>query len=448
MNLRRGAALFLLIPFIAQAQNQATPPKATYSFSAQQCVDFATKNNVQVKNAMLALQLQVQQNKSITASALPNLSGTGNFTDYLQIPTTLIPAEFFGGTPGTYLPVKFGTKFITSTGVTLQQTLFDGQVFVGLQARRTAIDFAAKNIEVTQQTIKANVYKIYYQLSASKTQIAQLDANIFRAQSLLHDEGEMYKNGFAAQLDVNRVSVQLANLETQKLSVLNTINNGYLGLKFLIGMPIKDSLTLTDSVTEDKVKEGLLDEGNYKYTDRKDYQYQQLYAKLDEYNIKRYKLSKLPTLGFTGAYSTSAQRTQFDFFDAGHWFSSSYVGINLTVPIFSGFAKNASIRTAQLQLQQQQNVIDNLKLSIDNDVSEKTNNFHNAVATLNDQRQNMVLAQQVYEETKKQYEAGTGSTIEITTAQADLTTAQNNYINAMYDAIIAKVDYLNATGKL
>ena len=113
-----------------------------------------------------------------------------------------MPGEFFGQ-PGTYVPVKVGTKYSTNASLTLQQTLFDGQVFVGLQARKTSIEFASKNIEVTQQTIKANIYKIYYQLVASKTQIAQLDANIGRAQSLLHDAGELYKNGFTEKLDVN-----------------------------------------------------------------------------------------------------------------------------------------------------------------------------------------------------------------------------------------------------
>ncbi len=436
--------LFLFAPFILKAQDSL---QKVHVFSIQQCVDYAAKNNVQVKNAIVALQLQQQENKSITAAALPSFSGTGNFTDYLQIPTTLLPGEFFGQ-PGIYVPVKFGTKYSTNAGLSLQQTLFDGQVFVGLQARKTSLEFASKNIEVTEQTIKVNIYKIYYQLTASKTQIAQLDANIQRAQSLLHDANELYKNGFAEKLDVNKSDVQLVNLQTQKLSVLNTVANGYFSLKLLMGMPVKDSLVLTDSVTEDDIKQGLLDEGIYKYTDRKDYQYLQLGAKLDQYNIKRYELNRFPTLSLAGSYAKNAQRTSFDFFNKGDWFTTSFFGLNLNVPIFSGFAKNANIQTARLQLLQQQNQIDNLKISIDNDVAQATNDFHNAVITLDNQKQNMDLAQQVYDETKKKYEAGTGSTIDITNAQADLTTAQNNYINAMYDAIIAKINYLNATGKL
>jgi outer membrane protein TolC len=448
MNLRTGLLLFLLTPIIAFAQDTARKEPDIHQFSIQQCVDYAAKNNVQVKNAILSLQLQAQQNKSITAGALPTVSGSGNFTDYLQIPTTLIPGQFFGGAAGTYIPVKFGTKYSTTATVSLQQTLFDGQVFIGLQARQTALDYAAKNIEVTQEMIKANIYKIYYQLVASKTQIAQLDGNILLAQTLLHDQNEMYKNGFAEQMDADKASVQLTNIETQKLSVLNNVSNGYLSLKILMGMPVKDSLALTDEVNEAKIKEGLLNEGVYDYKDRLDYQFLDLGKKLQEYNVKRYQLSYLPTLGLVGAYSKSAQRTDFDFFGKGDWFSTSYFGINLNVPIFSGFAKNANLKTARLQLQQQQNQIDNLKLSIDKDVAQATNNFRNAVTILDNQKKNMELAQRVYDEAKKKYESGTGSTLEITSAQTDLTTAQNNYTNAMYDAIIAKVDYMNATGKL
>jgi len=213
-------------------------------------------------------------------------------------------------------------------------------------------------------------------------------------------------------------------------------------------MPVQDTIVLTDSVTDSEIKEGLLNEGVYQYTDRKDYQYLQLGKRLNEYNIKRYKLSKLPTANLSSSYSKMAMRNQFNFFGKGDWFTSSYVGLNINLPIFSGLAKNANIEKAQLELQQTQNQIDNLKVSIDNDVAQATNNFHNAVITLDYQKKNMQLAEQVYNQAKKKYEIGTGENLEITNAQSDLTIAQNNYISALYDAIIAKIDYLKAIGKL
>jgi hypothetical protein len=114
-----------------------------------------------VKNALLSVQIQKQSNRGVTAAALPNISGTMGLTDYIDIPTSLIPGEIFGQPAGTYIPVKFGTKYNASAGLQLQQVLFDGQVFVGLQARATSIDYQVKNAEITEETIKTNIYKIY-----------------------------------------------------------------------------------------------------------------------------------------------------------------------------------------------------------------------------------------------------------------------------------------------
>src|SRR6185295_2309549 len=127
-------------------------------------------------------------------------------------------------------------------------------------------------------------------------QIELLDANTERLEKLLHDTREIYKNGFAEKLDVNKVSVQLANVQTEKIKALNQINNGYLGLKLLMGMPVKDSLVLTDTISYDQVREGLPPIADFKYSDRKEYQYAELGIKLNEYNIRRYKLSRFPTV--------------------------------------------------------------------------------------------------------------------------------------------------------
>jgi len=150
----------------------------------------------------------------------------------------------------------------------------------------------------------------------------------------------------------------------------------------------------------------------------------------------------------TGAYSKNAQRNEFDFFGKGDWFTTSYVGLNISIPIFDGFAKDSRIKKSRMELTQTNNQIDNLQLSIDNEVAQARINFRSAISTMNYQKKNMDLAEDVYNQTKKKYEIGSGSNTEITSAQTDLVTAQTNYINALYTAIIAKVDYLKAIGKL
>lgn len=419
-----------------------------HAFTVQEAVEYAAKNNAQVKNALLNIQSQQQTNREITASALPNITGTVGLTDYIKIPTSLLPGEIFGQPAGTYIPVQFGTKYNSSASIQLQQTLFDGQVFIALQARATSIQFQTKNKEVTEEAIKTNIYKIYYQLVVSKTQIELLDANITRLEKLGHDAGELYKNGFAEKLDVDKVTVQLANLRTEKNKALNSISIGYLGLKTLMGMPVKDTLVLTDKLTDDQVKEDFSNDTVYQYNDRKDFQYLSLAKKLNEFNIKRYQLSYIPTLSLNGSYSKNAQRNKFDFFGKGDWFTTSYLGLNLSVPIFDGLARSARIKRSRIELKETENQLDNLKLSIDNEVEQAKINFKSALSTMNFQKQNMQLAETVYNQTKKKFEVGTGSNTEITSAQTDLITAQTNYINALYNAIIAKVDYLKATGKL
>ncbi|HEV7783544.1 MAG TPA: TolC family protein, partial [Chitinophagaceae bacterium] len=288
-------ALFAL-PALVMAQPPDTAAVTKYEFSIQQAVDYAKKNNANVKLALLDVQTQEQVNREITARAYPQISGNLGTTYNPNVATQVIPnfispatyqvlidqgVKDGNGNPITmpndfgFIAAQFGTKYSANVGVSLSQILFDGQVFVGLQARGATIKFAQKKVELTEEIIKANVYKVYYQLVVSKTQIELLDANISRLEKLLHDTREIYKAGFAEQLDVDKVSVQLANLQTEKSKVMNTVSNGYFGLKVLIGMPLRDQLVLTDSLSSDQIKEGALGAGTYAYEDRKEYQFAQ-----------------------------------------------------------------------------------------------------------------------------------------------------------------------------
>ncbi|MCY7309795.1 MAG: TolC family protein, partial [Chitinophagaceae bacterium] len=192
------AGLFFL-PVLVMAQPPDTANITKYEFSIQQAVDFATKNNVNVKNALVDVQLQEQVNREVTSNAYPHISANIGTIYNPAVATQVLP-NFIS--PSTYqvlidqgvkdgsgnvivmpndfgfIAAQFGTKFSASAGITLSQLLFDGQVFVGLMARDATMRFSKKNVEVTEEIIKANIHKIYYQLVVSKTQVELLDANI------------------------------------------------------------------------------------------------------------------------------------------------------------------------------------------------------------------------------------------------------------------------------
>jgi outer membrane protein len=436
---------FLILSVYSQAQNKT---KQVYAYSLEECVTFAKNNNVQVKNSLLAIDAQIQTNREIGAAAFPTIATNAGVNDFIKIPTSLLPAQIFGGAAGTYIPVQFGTKYNANYGINFQQLLFDGQVFVALKARASSLEWQKKNAALTEEAIKTNIYKIYYQLSASKTQLNILDANIERLSKLAHDAEVMYKNGFAEKLDVDKVSVQLNNLQTEKIKANNSVAIGYMGLKMLMGMPVYDSLALTDVIDEKSLDKDILVENDFQYGVRKDFQYLSETKKLTEFNVKRYQLSYLPTISMSGNASKNAMRTKFDFFEGGSWFNTTLISLNVNLPLFNGFARDARVKKTKIELNQIENQLGALKNNIDNEITQAKLNYMSSVATMQFQKKNMQLAEAVYQQTKKKFETGMGSNTEMSAAQADLVTAQNNYMNALYSALIAKVDLLKATGKL
>lgn len=460
-----------LLPSLAFAQADSVKKMQKHEFSVQQAVDYALKNNVNVKNALLQVKIQEQQNRNFTSAAYPHINASLGTTYNASVAKQLVP-DFFSysaykamadeqvkdGSGNTIssrsiesfpmLEFPFGTKFTATAGISLSQILFDGQVFVGLQARGAAIKLYEKGAEVTSEQIKASIYKIYYQLAVSKTQIELLDANIALVEKNLRDTRIIYENGFREKLDVDKETVRLSNLQTEKQKLLNQISNGYYALKMLMGMPISEELVLTDKVTEDQVKDGVLEANSYTYEDRKEFQQAQISKQLLEYNVRRYKLSQIPTISLGASYAKNAQRDKWNFFGKGDWFTISNVNVNVSIPIFNGFFTKTKIQEAKLEVDKVNNQLESLKLWIDNDVEAAKNNYRNAIATMDFQKKNMELAENIYQQTKKKYEVGTGSQIEIVAAQTELKAAQTNYVSALYDAIIAKVDFLKATGKL
>ena len=456
--------VLLLLQTQAVAQNR-------FEISAKEAVDLAFKNVYTLKNAQIDYKLQQAQNKEITGQAYPQINGTVSASRFFSIPVTAIP-DFISpsiyavleqnnvedGSTGTPIkspgnfgifPAQFGVPWTASAGFTFQQLLFQPDVFVGLQARQTALDFASSNIKVVEDSIKSNVYNAYYAVLIARKQITFLNESIVRLEKLLHDQDIMYKNGFLEKLELNRTQVNLTNLRTTENRLQNLSRLGTAALKVSLGVSQADSLILKDTLTTAVITTGMLDNSGFRYEDRSEIQLLGTAQKLQQLNVKRQRLAYVPTVAAFWNYSRNAQRQRFNFFDTGEkWFPTSIVGLNINVPIFDGFQKKYRIRQAQLNLEKTTNTISNLKNIIDFQLEAARIQLTNAVASLNLQENNVELAQLVFNTSRTKFQEGVGSNFELLQAETDLQTAQSNYFQALYDATVARTAYLRAQGRL
>lgn len=422
-----------------------------HQYSLQQCIDYAVQHQTTIKAAKIDEQSAIALNKEVTGRALPQITGSGSMQDNIVVQKQLIDGSYFDPNvpKGTLIPIAFGTPYNLGGSINATQTIFDGSIMVALQAKRTLEQLAHLNVVSTERDTKVSVSKAYYTILLSDKQLQLVNDNIGRLQKLLSDTKIMYKNGVVEKLDMDRLVVQLNNLQSQLVQGQNFRALGEQLLKYQMGMPLADSIALTDTLSFDDMKGELLADKNFDYNNLVDYQLLSTQKKANEYNLKRYKLAYAPTLSAFGTMGASRQSYKFDYL-ASHqfWYGYGFIGLSLNVPIFDGFQKKHQVDQAWLAVEKTQVQLDGLKQSIDLSQQQSHTNLINNLLTMEAQQKNMSLAEEVYNTTVKKYEQGVGSTTEINNAEGDLQTAQLNYYNALYNTIISKIDYQKAYGEI
>ena len=444
--------------------------QTVFPVTAKQAVDLAFKNVMELKNANIDYQLQKAKNKEYTSAALPQVSGTIGMNHYFSQPTigfensnyylynnlidqgvkgangNAITRPDFASSP--LLDFSFVYPWNMNYGVQLNQLLFQPDVFVALKARKAALELAEDNTRVKEDAVKLNVYKTYYAVLVAEKQLWFLKESIARLEKLLHDQNEIYKNGFAEKLDIDKTTVSLNNLSATSYQLRNGITINYMILKNALGVKQIDSLVLKDTLSEDMVKNEMLTTDNFNYDDRNEIKTLKKASELMKMDVFRNKISKYPTMALYGNFNSQAQRNNFDFYTNKKWINTALVGINISIPLYTGGARLYRLQQARLTLEKNNNTIENVKQLIDMEQGIAKNTYTNSVLALDVQNRNIALAKKVYETTKKKYEQGLGSSFEILQADTELQQANGNYFKALYDAIIARISYLKATGKL
>lgn len=437
-------ALIICLGTTIAASAQQTDTVA--SFSLQQAIDYAQTHQNAVLNARIDEDIAKNTVKQTIGIGLPQVSGNANFQDFIKLPTQLLPGEFFGQ-PGTQIPVQFGVKYQSAIALELNQLLFDGTYIVGLQASKTYKELSNKNLKRTRIETAVAVTKAYYSVLVSNEQLSLIDANLDRLRKSLSDTEAMFKNGFVEKIDVDRLTVLKNNLETERENVIRLLALNVSLLKFQMGMTINSQLTLTDSIKEVQGEQLVASVDTAAYQSRIEYSLLQTQKKLNELDLKRYKSQFLPSLSAFGNTSQSYQSNSFSNLFSNN-FPSTIVGLRLSVPIISGGIKLYQVRNAKLAVLKTQNDLVNLQNGINLEIEQARTTYVNGIKSLENQKRNMDLAQEVLRVSKIKYEQGVGSSIEVTTAETSLKEAQNNYITALYDMLINRVNLDKASGKI
>lgn len=439
-----GWLLFTGTAAIAQQQVNPEP----ISLSAKQAVDYALANQSTVKTAKLDELIQLAKNKEVAGMALPSVTGTGSYQYNPIVQKQLFNTRNFGSPIDSFVAVSFQLKNNLLGELRVTQTLFDPSVLVALQARKTLEILVAQNVTKAEIDVKSTVYKAYYNVLSANKALAILSENITSLEKILGETKEIYKNGMAEKLDVDRLVVQYTNLQTEQTKLRNLVELGTASLKYQMGMPLKQPITLTDTLSTEKIVADVLDMDKFDYSQRIEYQLLQTQKKANEYDLKRYKMKGWPSLQLFGATGSLRGSDKFDYFQSQAWYGYINTGLNLSIPIFTGLQRKRQVDQAWLAVKKSEVAIENTKLGIDLEREQSSSTFRNNVLTLEAQEKNMQLAQDVYHTTQVKYREGVGSSLEMTTAENDLLTAQNNYFTALFNAIVAKIDLLKSYGKL
>ncbi|MFM8433465.1 MAG: TolC family protein [Bacteroidota bacterium] len=437
--------LCMILPYTSFANEE----DSTMRLSAKEAIDYALAHQKDVSNASLDAKISDAQVKEIIGMGLPQFNGSIDMKDFFELPTSLIPGEFFGGAPGSFVPVRFGTQWQSTVGVTATQLLFDPSYLIGVQATKTIRELAKKNLKRTRIETASAVYKAYYSLLLVRERKKVVDANISRLFKLKKDTKALYSNGFVEKIDLDRVNLAYNNIVSEKDRIENMEAATENLLKFQMGMQIGNQIELSDSLDISKVKALTTGTSTVDVTKRIEYDILKTQYRLQEYNVKRYRVGYYPSLVGFANLSTTAQRDAFNLLDPSRrWYPTGILGATLNIPIFDGFQKSAKIKQNEFRLEKIKNEITNFENAVTMQAENSRLTLEDALRTLDLQEQNLTLAKEVVRTAKVKYDQGVGSNLEVLDSETQLREAQSNYFNSVYSAIIAKIDYELAVGNI
>lgn len=462
----------LVIVYILGSVLLVEAQQDTLSFGLNDCMAYAVENATSMRNAQLDEQSADSRVKETVGLGLPQISanatlqhspdlrrffsentGNGGFADL---------SEINGIEVGDVYAIEnvFSLPSSGDVGLSLNQLIFNGSYFVGIQASKAYKELSVKRKDKAQGDIKSDVAKAYFNLLINKDRLELYDANLTRLDTLYSNTVKLYEQGFAEQVDVNRLKVALNNAKSEKGNLENLVILSERLLKFQMNYPVNDPIEITGTIDDvlERAKADIDDE--IVYGERPDYQVLLANQRLQELNLKNKYAEALPTINFFANVGLSTQspnisglfRTNSDFEETSSvgrdsWYNYSVIGLSMRWNLFTGLQRHHQVQQQKIELKKIENNLDQFESMIHVEVREARLTFNNAKERLQDNIENIALAEDVLRVAKVKYEEGVGSNFELVDADNSLKQAQTNYYNTLFETIISKIDLHRSLGK-
>ena len=428
--------LFTMSYFTSIAQ---TLPDAV---SLEEAIAFGEQNNRTVQKASMEVQKAYKEKWSTIAIGLPQISASANYQNFIELPTSLIPAQFFGGKEGEFAEVQFGTPQTMDAGVTMQQLIFDGSYIVGLQASNIFLMISQNVLEKTLLEVRKSIVNSYSTVLLVRENIDFLEKNKTNLNKNLEELNQLFRNGFEEEESVEQLRLTLSSIETQLRYAKNLERISLDMLKLLMGFPTQSPLLLSDTL-EALTNKSLFNASapdNINLDSNIDVKIAQNNL-LSENLLYKYERSKnLPRLSafLNGNYTGNSQSFTFTQADQ-KWFGAALFGVNLQVPLFSSLKRRALSQKVKIAVSQAETELTETKERISIEIQAAENDYKLAVENYFTNKENLRLATRIEQKNQTKYFEGVASSFELREAQLQLYSAQNNYIKSIQEVIQKKL---------
>lgn len=411
-------------------------------FSLVEAQQYAIEKSYSMQNARKDIEIAKKRVSEITALGFPQINSTVTYTNYIDIPTSLIPGEFFGQEPGTFIPVQFGTEHNAYFEATATQLIFDGSYIVGLRASKAYLSLSETARIKSEIEIKENIAQAYSVVLITERSKEIVDSTLSTLKQNLYETREIYKSGFIEDTDVDQLELLVSELEASQIRIKRTLELAYNYLKFQMGMEIKNVIILTDDLDKlvDEVEPENLLNMEFDHNRNIDYKMLKDQERLAYLQVRLQKAAYLPNIVSYLTFQENAQRTEFNFFEKGQeWFKTTFFGFQLNIPIFSGGNRSSKVKQAELKLDKIQIADQQLREALELELITARADFYNAYLIYENKVKSLNIAKKIYQKTTEKYKEGLSSSLDLSQSYNQFLDAESQYIQSIKDLLGAKI---------